>query len=151
MEHKDQKPSIDLHPTVCNLCGGRVIYTSNAAVYYGKTYGSGYCYLCTECGAYTGTHEPHPEEALGLLADARMRKGKKMCHALFDPWWQTAEKKRTERQKMYAWLAKQLDIPVVDSHIGYFDLEQLRKVYKILKGIENKQKKYDKNGNIYFE
>ena len=52
---------------------------------------------------------------------------------------------------MYAWLAKQLDIPVVDSHIGYFDLEQLRKVYKILKGIENKQKKYDKNGNIYFE
>ena len=29
---------IDKYPTVCNLCGGKVIYTSNARI-YGKEYG----------------------------------------------------------------------------------------------------------------
>ena len=48
---------IDKYPTVCNLCGGKVIYTSNARI-YGKEYGSGKCYLCTNCGAYVGTHKP---------------------------------------------------------------------------------------------
>ena len=28
---------IDLHPIKCNICGGRVIYTSNTAI-YGKAY-----------------------------------------------------------------------------------------------------------------
>lgn len=74
---------INTQPEVCNLCGGKVIYTSNARVYHGREYGSGYCYLCLACGAYVGTHKPHPKEALGLLADERMRKGKIMCHALF--------------------------------------------------------------------
>lgn len=66
---------MDLHPTVCNLCGGSVVYTSNAEI-YGREYGSGKCYLCTQCGAYVGTHKPRPQEALGLLADERMRKEK---------------------------------------------------------------------------
>ena len=43
--------AVDTHPTTCNLCGGQVIYTSNERV-YGRKYGSGYCYLCTCCGAY---------------------------------------------------------------------------------------------------
>ena len=77
---------IDLHPTTCNLCGGPVIYTSNAAI-YGKEYGSGKCYLCLDCGAYTGTHKPRPREALGLFADESMRKGKMACHAIFDKMW----------------------------------------------------------------
>lgn len=33
---------IDIHPTKCNICGGKVIYTSNAEV-YGREYGSDYC------------------------------------------------------------------------------------------------------------
>ena len=39
------------HPTVCNICGGKVSYVSNARV-YGSRYGSGWCYLCESCGAY---------------------------------------------------------------------------------------------------
>lgn len=31
---------IDLHPITCNLCGGKVVYTSNAAI-YGRSCGSG--------------------------------------------------------------------------------------------------------------
>lgn len=63
------------YPKICNICGGKVIYCSNAEI-YGVEYGSGKCYLCTKCGAYVGTHKPRPKEALGLLADEQMRKGK---------------------------------------------------------------------------
>ena len=95
--------AVDTHPTTCNLCGGQVIYTSNERV-YGRKYGSGYCYLCTCCGAYVGTHEPRPREALGLLADSRMRKGKIMCHALFDALWRGKPKARRKRDaSMNGW------------------------------------------------
>ena len=72
---------INTHPTKCNICGGRVIYTSNSRI-YGREYGSGYCYLCQSCGAYVGTHKPRPREAFGILADERMRNGKR-CAILF--------------------------------------------------------------------
>ena len=109
----EQRPcAVDTHPTVCNL--------------YGRKYGSGYCYLCTCCGAYVGTHEPRPREALGLLADSRMRKGKVMCHALFDALWKGKPKARRKRGALYEWLAEQMGLPLADCHFGYFDLRQLR-------------------------
>lgn len=124
---------INTQPEVCNLCGGKVIYTSNARVYHGREYGSGYCYLCLACGAYVGTHKPHPKEALGLLADERMRKGKIMCHALFDAMWKGKKHEKRERDALYRWLAEEMAIPVEDYHFGYFNIEQLRQAYRILK------------------
>lgn len=85
MQNKNTKETkkIDLHPKKCNICGGLVIYTNNNLI-YGKSYGSGKCYLCTQCGSYVGTHEPRPTEALGLLADSQMRTLKKKCHIIID-------------------------------------------------------------------
>lgn len=60
---------INLHPTVCNLCGGKVIFTSNGILYGGREFGSGKCYYCTLCHASVGTHEPEPDKAKGILAD----------------------------------------------------------------------------------
>ena len=122
---------VDLHPTKCNLCGGNVVYTSNARI-YGRTYGSGFCYLCEACGAYVGTHRPRPREALGLLADERMRYLKKACHALFDPLWQHKPQASQRRKAMYHWLAQQMGIPDEDCHFGYFDADKLRIAHKIL-------------------
>jgi len=141
---------IDLRPKVCNLCGSPVIFTSNAAV-YGKEYGSGKCYLCRTCGAYVGTHAPRPREALGLLADADMRKGKMMCHALFDPLWKGKPKASKKRKDLYRWLSKQMDVPYDECHFGYFDIEQLRKAYRILVIASKGTMKYAPNGEIYFE
>lgn len=124
---------INTQPEICNICGGKVIYTSNARVYHGREYGSGYCYLCLNCGAYVGTHEPRPREALGLLADASMRKGKIMCHDLFDTMWRGKKHAKKERDKLYRWLAKEMGIPVEDCHFGYFNIDQLRQAYRILK------------------
>lgn len=138
---------IDLHPKRCNLCGGPVVYTSNANV-YGRRYGSGFCYLCRSCGAYVGTHKPRPKEALGLLADARMRKGKMMCHAIFDSKWKGRLKARRKRVELYRWLAGKLNIPVEECHFGYFDLPTLRKAYKILLTIRDVPLVYDARGRI---
>ena len=102
---------IDKYPETCNICGGKVIYTSNADV-YGKEYGSGKCYLCTVCGAYVGTHKPHPKEALGILADRDMRELKKKCHAIFDSKWEGVPKAHKKRNDLYRWLSRVMDIPV---------------------------------------
>lgn len=138
---------IDLAPQICNICSGKVIYTSNADI-YGKEYGSGKCYLCLNCGAYVGTHKPRPREALGLLANKEMRMGKMMCHDIFDSKWKGKPKARKKRNDLYIWLSKQLNIPVCDCHFGYFDLVMLRKAYKILIRIKDDDLEYDSKGNI---
>jgi len=143
------KTMVNLYPTKCNLCGGQVFYVSNAVV-YGREYGSGWCYLCQNCGAFVGTHRPWPKRALGILADARMRKGKMICHALFDALWKGKKKASKKRGDLYCWLAEQMGIDVEDCHFGYFDLEQLRQAYKILLSVQNKQMMYDKDGYVYF-
>lgn len=140
---------VDLHPTTCNLCGGPVVFTSNAAI-YGKEYGSGKCYLCQNCGAYTGTHKPRPTEAMGLLADAPMRGGKMACHGLFDALWRGKPKARKKRQDLYLWLAGKMGVPVEECHFGHFDIHQLRKAYGILMEVEGAEMKYDNKGRVYF-
>lgn len=125
---------INLQPKTCNLCGGDVIFTSNSKI-YGKEYGSGKMYYCTQCGAYVGTHKPRPTEALGLLADRKMRDLKKKCHALFDEKWlnaETVDRRRRKRKQAYRKLAKKMGIPVEECHFGYFDEEKLQKAYDIL-------------------
>lgn len=123
---------IDLYPTTCNLCNGKVIYISNAKI-YGRQYGSGYCYYCTECGAYVGTHKPWPRKAMGILANSEMRAMKIRCHTLFDSMWKDSGAGRTKRRKrLYAHLAELMSIPVCDCHFGYFTMEQLRQAYNIL-------------------
>ena len=130
------------HPTTCNICGGPVIYCSNSRI-YGREYGSGWCYYCTQCGAYVGTHKPRPREALGLLADARMRKGKQMCHGLFDPLWKNAKCRTKRRNQLYAWLANQMQIPVAECHFCYFNIEQLLEAYRHLQNFPKEMSKSD--------
>lgn len=127
---------INLQPTKCNICNGDVIYTSNKII-YGKEYGSGKCYLCTQCGAYVGTHKPRPKEALGILGNAQMRDMKMKCHELFDKQWKnepTLERQRYMRKKAYHRLADLLNIPLEICHFGYFDMDMLNKAYELLIG-----------------
>lgn len=126
---------MELKPTKCNICGKKtVIYTSNKVI-YGKEYGSGKCYYCTNCGAYVGTHKPRPDEALGLLATKEMRDMKMRCHDLFDAMWRNIENKKEQhkaRNKAYKRLARELNIPVEECHFGWFDMNMLTKAYNIL-------------------
>lgn len=122
---------VNIHPKICNICGGNVIFTSNATVYHGKEYGSGKCYLCTSCRAYVGTHKNQPKDALGILADKDMRDMKMKCHDAFDKFWKSG---KNSRSYMYQKLARELKIPVDECHFGWFDMEMLVKAYKIIVG-----------------
>ena len=135
--------SIDLHPTKCNLCGGKVIFTSNSKI-YGKEYGSGKCYMCTSCGAYVSTHKPRPDEAMGILADAEMRDMKRKCHEKFDKIWMrgsTGEKRHMLRNRTYGMLAERMNIPVEQCHFGYFDMDQLKVAYQKVLEMESENKR----------
>lgn len=125
---------VDLQPTKCNICNGKVIFTSNRII-YGKEYGSGKCYYCMDCGSYVGTHKPRPQEAFGILADKEMRAMKRICHELFDRQWEnepTIRERSTARKKAYRMLAEKLSIPVEECHFGYFDLAMLKRAYEVL-------------------
>ena len=120
---------IDLHPTICNICGGDVEYIENSKI-YGRSYGSGWCYHCKNCDAYVGTHKPNPKEALGILATPEMKSWKISCHKLFDSLW---KEQGFNRGKCYAWLSKEMKLERGMCHFGYFDMKQLRQAYAILK------------------
>lgn len=141
---------IDFKPTKCNLCGGDVIYASNAVV-YGREYGSGYCYYCVSCGAFVGTHKPHPDTALGILADEKMRRAKVRCHEVFDIHWRNkGGNEKVYRTALYCWLAKKLKIPVEECHFGYFDLDMLERAYVILDGVKDKEMSLNSRGKARF-
>ena len=132
------KSKINLQPTICNLCGGQVVYTSNSRI-YGSEFGSGKCYLCLDCGAYVGTHIPRPKEAFGILSNEEMRHLKKECHDIFDKQYlgvSNVMEMRKERKLAYKRMAVALGIPVAECHFGYFDMDMLHKAYTYLKMIE---------------
>jgi len=140
---------IDLHPKICNICGGEVEYIKNEQI-YGRSYGSGYCYHCKDCDAYVGTHKPRPKEALGVLANKEMKKWKRWCHSQFDILWKGRNefiyngkiykkiKPIMNRNTAYRELSRLMNINIKNCHFGYFDVKQLKfayaKIKELLKG-----------------
>lgn len=123
---------IDLYPKTCNLYQGKVKYAGNDII-YGKKHGSGYCYFCTACKAYVGTHRGNPRKAMGILANEEMRAWKIRCHELFDSFWkEPGHKGKRRRSQLYIRLAGEMRIPAKECHFGYFDLNQLKQAYKIM-------------------
>lgn len=108
------------HPTVCNLCGGKVIRTTNDRI-YGKTYGNGKCYLCTDCGAYVGCHDNG--NALGILSKGNTKQLKMRVHHNFDAVWKS---EKIFRCNAYMQFAKILGIPTKLCHFGYFNEDLLQ-------------------------
>lgn len=121
-------------PETCSYCNSKVIYTSNKEI-YGKKFGNGKCYKCTECDAYVGVHDG-TNIPLGRIANKELRTLKKKAHALFDPIWKNGEKKRGEA---YGDLAKKLGIPKKECHFGWFDKEMLEKAIEVLNPTISKQ------------
>lgn len=133
--------SVELHPRECNLCGGKVIYTSNSMI-YGRPYGSGMMYYCTQCGAYAGTSKSSPTKAMGILANKAMRELKDKCHNMFNDRWQSKE----GRELAYQTLAKELGIPPNECRFGWFDLDMLNRAYEILKESEDERTPEEEKG-----
>lgn len=111
----------------CPYCGQDTIFTDSKII-YDKSYGMVYtCANYPFCDAYVGVHKG-TKTALGRLANRELRELKKQAHLLFDELWKS---KRMSRKHAYKWLSEQLKIPVQDTHIGYFDIGNTKKVINI--------------------
>ena len=84
-------------------------------------------YLCRPCDSYVGVHKG-TDNAKGRLANKELRKWKIDTHAAFDPIWKAdlnkGEPKHVVRNRVYARLSKEMNLPITETHIGYFDIEQ---------------------------
>jgi hypothetical protein len=108
---------------------------------YQRSYGP--TWVCIPCGAWVGCH-PGTEKALGGLANAELRAWKVKAHAAFDPLWEAKMRrdqcsKGKARRAGYAWLAKQLDMPVERTHIGYMSVEECQKVVAVCEAVFNQK------------
>ncbi len=112
---------------ICPYCGQRAEFVDSIAVYR-RSYGM--IYLCRPCDAYVGVHG-NSDQPLGRLANAELRKYKVAAHDAFDPLWKT---RRFSRSGAYAWLAKQMHIPIEKTHIGMFDVAQCKQVVALCDG-----------------
>ncbi len=119
----------------CPYCGKRAELVNSEDV-YGRDYGHR-IYICWPCNAYVGCHKD-TDRPLGRLANAELRSMKIQAHAAFDPLWQSGQMKR---KAAYAWLAEQMNRPVKQTHIGYFDVTECREVIRIV----DKFRKDEKN------
>lgn len=115
----------------CPYCGGKVIFTSNAYIYHGKTYGNGKCYVCTNCRTSCGVHgKPVPtKRPLGILATDEMKQLKQQCHSKFDEVWRDHKLKRGA---CYKRLAKLMNIKPQQCHFGWFNVDDLKRANAIL-------------------
>jgi hypothetical protein len=115
----------------CDYCGndaklvtGDVIYPHRPDLRKRKFW------QCAPCDAYVGTHansrQAHP---LGRLANAELRALKQRVHAAFDPIWQGGETSRTDAYRM---LARGLNIPERECHIGMFDPKRCKDALAVL-------------------
>lgn len=110
----------------CAICGGVAsAVLSSAAALYPKRPDLHHlkCYICP-CGASVGCHKD-TDRPLGNTADAATKRARNRAHAAFDPIWRNGWKKRSQA---YAWLAKLLEIPKAQCHIGLFNVEQCDQV-----------------------
>lgn len=118
---------------ICPYCLKKTVFVDSAEI-YGRSYGM--IYLCRPCDAWVGVHKG-TDQALGRLANDELREAKKEAHFYFDKLWRakilTGYSKNKARGKAYQWLARELEIPAPETHIGWFDIDMCKRVVEICK------------------
>ena len=125
----------NLRPERCYLCGGKVTLIPNKRIYK-KPYGSGKMYFCSKCSAYANTRKDRPLDAVGLLANGKLRRKKQECYALLENHWkylETKEEQRAARAKIFYLMSKKLHIYPTQYEISWLNLEQIEEAIEYLK------------------
>lgn len=91
-------------------------------------------WFCEPCSAWVGCHEAgmgqgDGTQPLGVLTNAAGRTARRAAHAAFDSLWNSGG---LSRNKAYAWLAKSLDIPLEECHIGHFGEARCARVVELV-------------------
>lgn len=119
---------------LCDYCGKPAQLVNGSMVYNGRYHGL--IWLCSSCNAWVGVHKG-TNKPLGRLANADLRHWRREAHAAFDPMWRGKEKRT--RRWAYEWLAEEMRLPLKETHIGMFDVEQCKKAVKICKEAKNNE------------
>lgn len=135
-------------PPICPYCNeasklitGAELYPSRPALH------KFFFWRCDPCKAHVGCHREGAlitvkgvrmisdgRVPLGRLANAELRRAKSAAHIALDGLWRT---RAMSRNATYRWLAKTLQIPVDDCHIGMFDVAQCRAVIDAVENYRN--------------
>lgn len=148
-----RKPEIS--PPACAECGrdanlvkGDIIYPHRPDLYELNFW------KCM-CGAYVGCHKGGPGiKPLSRPALSYLRKARGYVHSVLDPIWQRADElplydpeseearikiRKAARNRVYQWLAEQMEITREQCRTGEFDLEQCRTAYRLLRATDYEQ------------
>lgn len=119
-------------PTICPNCGAAVVLVNNSVI-YGQELGKWpFAYRCItkKCDSYVGIH-PKTDIPLGMLANRATRAARRAAKEAFMPMWEQQGIKKTAA---YRWLGEKMGIANVDHvHIGWFSIEQCKRVIEICK------------------
>lgn len=132
-----------MNPVTCPYCGNPSKLVSGAAIYPNRRDLALLKYhRCVPCDAHVGCHKPGAfmfagnkkitsdgSLPMGQLANAELRAARQAAHAAFDPRWR---EQQTPRRIAYDWLARQLGLPLDQTHIAEFDLAQCRRVVEVV-------------------
>jgi len=123
-------------PGICPYCQASAQPTTGREIYPGRAdLARLNFWICRPCDAYVGCHRHNPKhgfygwEPLGRLADKELRKEKTAAHRAFDQLWRGGV---FSRAKAYRWLSRKMDLPVEETHIGMFDVDQCRQVVALV-------------------
>ncbi len=111
-----------LEGKVCPYCKKKTKFVDSKVIYKTKSFGM--IYLCEACDAYVGTHKD-TQNALGRLANVKLRQLKKETHKHFDLLWDIGI---FTRKGAYKALSEHLNLPTKYTHIGMFSERTCEKV-----------------------
>ncbi|MDB5276134.1 MAG: hypothetical protein JWR61_1089 [Ferruginibacter sp.] len=128
MQTDEQLHELIITGKICPYCLGKTEFVDSIKVYPRSL---GMIYYCDPCAAWVSVHKG-TDRAMGRLGNAKLREWKKNAHAAFDTIWKSQldgqQSKYVLRNAAYAWLAEKLGMHISQVHIGYFDVEECKKV-----------------------
>lgn len=115
----------------CPYCSNLCDYVDSIEVYQ-QSYGM--IFICRICVAWVNCHN-NSDQSFGFVAKKELRNIRHQAHKLFDPLWQRkinlGFKRKFAQSAARKWLAKELQIEIVECHIGMFTSEQCKKVIEL--------------------
>ena len=115
-------------PEICRYCGGVIRLVPAESVYGESAAKLGMMgeklYQCQNCSARVGCHKG-TARPLGNVANEVLRLKRMEAHRVFDAFWKARHMSRTQA---YKWLSQQMRIPVKQTHIGGFEMDQCQQV-----------------------
>lgn len=107
-------------------CGAKTEFVDSKVI-YGRSYG--YAYLCPNFGAYVGTHRG-TATPLGIPAKKETQQKRRKAHKALDSIWKNNPD--IGRKQVYRALAKALEIPEEEAHIGMMNSDSCEKTIKLV-------------------